>query len=121
MFQLTDEEWKNLRCQIGTSKTGLGGRRYNPYVFTEYGVVMLSSVLNSPRAVAVNIQVINTFVKLKEMIRTSKDLSQKLNEMEHQFIKYAQEMNINIEDIYKQLDYLKNITKPQQIGFKTED
>ena len=56
MFQLTDEEWESLRSQIATSKKGRGGRRYQPLAFTEHGVLMLSSVLNSERAVQVNIQ-----------------------------------------------------------------
>ena len=62
MFQLTKEEWECLRSQIVTSNTGRGGRRILPYVFTEQGVAMLSSVLNSERAIQVNIQIMNTFV-----------------------------------------------------------
>ena len=56
MFQLTEEEFGSLRCQIGTSNEGKGGRRYLPYVFTEHGVLMLSSVLNSKKAISVNIE-----------------------------------------------------------------
>jgi hypothetical protein len=75
MFQLTDEEWESLRFQIGTSNETKGGRRYNPYVFTENGVAMLSSVLNSKRAVIVNIQIMRTFTKLREMIASNKELA----------------------------------------------
>ena len=90
-----------------------------PYVFTEHGVLMLSSVLNSKKAIAINIQIMQAFVKLREMALVNKDLTQRLDEMEHRFIQYARDMNINIEDIYKQLNYLTDITKPSQIGFKT--
>lgn len=61
MFQLTAEEAEILRCQIGTSSAGRGGRRYRPYVFTEQGVAMLSSVLNSERAILVNIEIMRAF------------------------------------------------------------
>jgi hypothetical protein len=97
---------------------GKGGRRYLPYVFTEHGVLMLSSVLNSKKAIAINIQIMQAFVKLREMALLHKDFTQRLDEMEHRFIQYARDMNINIEDIYKQLNYLTDITKPAQIGFK---
>ncbi|MBI2606316.1 MAG: ORF6N domain-containing protein [Deltaproteobacteria bacterium] len=84
MFQLTFHEVKNLRFQIGTSSSGekYGGRRYLPYAFTEHGVAMLSSVLRSEKAVQVNISIIKTFVKLREMMESSKDLAKKLNQLE---------------------------------------
>jgi hypothetical protein len=86
MFQLSDEEWKNLRCQIGTSNlTSYGGRRYAPYVFTEQGVAMLSSVLKSKRAVQVNIAIMRAFVQLREMLASHKDLARKLDEMERKY------------------------------------
>lgn len=90
------------------------------YVFTEHGVLMLSSVLNSKKAIAINIQIMQAFVKLREMALVNKDLTKRLDEMEYKFIQYARDMNINIEDIYKQLNYLTDRTKPSQIGFKTE-
>jgi phage regulator Rha-like protein len=71
MFQLAEEEFQNLRFQFGTSSQW-GGRRYLPYVFTEQGVAMLSSVLNSERAVQVNIAIMRTFVKLRELLSTNK-------------------------------------------------
>jgi len=82
MFQLTAEEGVLLRSQIVTSSSGHGGRRYAPYVFTEQGVAMLSSVLNSDRAIEVNILIIRAFVKLREMIAPHKDLARRLDEME---------------------------------------
>lgn len=127
MFQLTDEEWDFLRCQFGTSNETRGGRRFTPYAFTEHGVVMLSSVLNSKRAVAVNIQVVNAFIKLREIALTHKEVFQRFDELEKRFITYTKDTNIElseheqkINEIFKQLDYLKDITKPSQIGFKPE-
>ena len=79
MFQLTKEEAESLRFQIGMSKPqGRGGRHYLPYVFTEQGVAMFSSVLNSERAVKVNIEIMRAFVRLRQMLATHKDLARKL-------------------------------------------
>ena len=83
MFQLTREEYENLRSQIATSSWG--GRRYLPNVFTDYGVAMLSSVLNSDRAIEVNIQIMRVFTKLREMMITHKDLRRKIDEMEKKY------------------------------------
>ena len=117
MFQITKEEYENLIFQIGISNPKRGGRRTMPYVFTEHGILMLSSVLNSEQAIAINIQIMRVFVQIKQFALTNKELTERLNEMEHRFIQYARDMNINIEDIYKQLNYLTDITKPSQIGF----
>lgn len=78
MFQLTKEESENLRFHFGTSSWG--GQRYLPYAFTENGVAMLSSVLSSERAVEVNIQIMRTFTRLREMLLTHKDLQRKIME-----------------------------------------
>ena len=82
MFRLTPEEAESLRCQIGTSKVGRGGRRYAPFVFTEHGVVMLSSVLKSERSVQMNILVVRAFVNLREMLASHKDLAHKMIDLE---------------------------------------
>lgn len=84
MFQLSPEEAEILRFQFGTSKSQ-GGRRYLPYVFTQEGISMLSGVLNSERAVLVNIAIMRTFVKLREMIAHHQELAQKLNELEEKY------------------------------------
>jgi hypothetical protein len=83
MFQLSETEWQDLRCQIGTSS--YGGRRYRPYAFTEQGVAMLSSVLSSTRAVQVNIAIMRAFVQLRRMAGDHKDLLRKVNEMERKY------------------------------------
>ena len=85
MFQLNEEEAEILRSQFATSKSQRGGRRYLPYAFTEQGVAMLSSVLNSDRAIEVNIQIMRAFVKLREMIASHKDLARKLDTLEKKY------------------------------------
>ena len=82
-FMLTKEEFKNLRFQFGTSSWG--GGRYLPFVFTEHGILMLSSVLNSQRAIQVNIQIMRTFTKLRELMIAHKDLARKIEDLERKF------------------------------------
>lgn len=82
IFQLNEEETDSLRRQIGTSKTGRGGRRYLPYVFTEHGAVMLASVLNSPTAVEASIVVVRAFVKMRSMLELHQDLADRVEELE---------------------------------------
>lgn len=86
MFRLTNMEAEALRSQIETSK-GRGGRRYLPYAFTEQGVAMLSSVLNSERAIRVNIQIIRTFNRLRELLATHAQLRRKIEAMERTYDK----------------------------------
>jgi predicted DNA binding protein len=85
MFQLTDKEAVALRSQSATSKTGRGGRRYLPYVFTEHGALMLASVLNSAIAVDISIQIVRAFVRLRELIASHKELAHKLEELEREY------------------------------------
>ena len=84
MFQLSAEEWSILRSQIGISSSH-GGRRTAPYAFMEQGVAMLSSVLKSKRAIAVNIEIMRAFVQLKRMMATNQDLSRKLDALEGKY------------------------------------
>lgn len=82
MFQLTKDEFADMRSHIVTSKDGRGGRRYMPYVFTEEGVAMLSSVLRSQRAIHANIAIMRAFVRLREITSAHKELAMKLRELE---------------------------------------
>jgi len=85
-FQLTADEANALRFQIGMSKPkGRGGRRYLPFVFTEQGVAMLSSVLRSRRAVLVNIEIMRAFVRLRRMLASNEDLARKLDTLERKY------------------------------------
>jgi hypothetical protein len=82
MFQLSPEEFANLRSQSVISSAGHGGRRTAPYAFTEQGVAMLSTVLGSPRAIAVNIEIMRTFVRVRALAVTHGDLAKRLAELE---------------------------------------
>lgn len=82
MFQLSSDEFKVLRSQTVTSNNTRGGRRTAPYAFTEQGVAMLSSVLNSPRAMGVNIEIMRTFVRVRELAATHSELAKRLSELE---------------------------------------
>ncbi|MBE0430695.1 MAG: ORF6N domain-containing protein [Dehalococcoidia bacterium] len=84
MFQLSQEEFAILRSQIVTS-SDWGGRRYPPYAFTEQGVAMLSSVLRSQRAIQVNIQIMRTFIRLRQMLATHANLARKLDALERKY------------------------------------
>jgi hypothetical protein len=84
MFQLSAEEFLNLRYQAGTSSLW-GGRRHVPYAFTEQGVAMLSSVLQSPRAMRVNIEIMRTFVRLRALLAEHRDLTDRLDELEARY------------------------------------
>ena len=84
IFQLNEAEVENLRCQIGISSS-YGGRRFLPYVFTEQGVAMLSSVLKSERAALVNVEIMRTFVRLREILLSNQDLAQKLKYLEKKY------------------------------------
>jgi hypothetical protein len=112
MFELTIEEFDNLRSQIVTSS--YGGTRYMPFAFTEQGVAMLSSVLNSKKAIEVNIAIMRTFVVLRNSILSLEEITNRVSEIEQQF-----------PEIYKALNYLmdtnqKNIEQKERskIGFK---
>jgi hypothetical protein len=84
-FRLSEQEVTTLRCQIGISKQGRGGRRYLPYAFTEQGLAMLSGILNSPRAIAVNIEIMRAFVRLRKLISSHEELTQELSALERRY------------------------------------
>lgn len=96
MFQLTTEEWADLKSQSVTSKTGSGGRRTLPYVFTEHGVLMSANVLNSTKAINVSIQVVRVFTRLRDMVLHHHELSLRLDELE---ARYDQNFQVVFEAI----------------------
>ena len=110
MFQLTSDEADVLRCQIGTSKKGRGGRRYFPYVFTEQGVAMLSSVLNSDRSIIVNIEIMRAFVKLRQMLASNAELSRRLDALES---KYDKQFKV----VFDAIRHLMATPTRKEIGF----
>ena len=117
MFELRQEELENLRCQIGTSSWG--GTRYQPMVFTEQGVAMLSSVLNSERAIEVNITIMRVFVKLRVVLATHKELAQKLSELE----KHLHDHDHQIQAIFEAIRQLMSppASPRKKIGFEVKE
>jgi len=109
MFQLSKKEAKGLRSQFVTSKRG--GRRYLPYAFTQEGVAMLSGVLNSQRAIEVNVQIMRAFIRLRQMLLTNSGLKKKIEDMEK---KYDKQFAI-IFEVIKQL--LEPPKQTRVIGF----
>ncbi len=118
MFQLTAEETKSLIFQFGISK-GRGGRRHFPYAFTEQGVAMLSSVLNSESAVKVNIAIMRAFVRLRQTLETNRELAHKFSELEKRVDKHDEEIGAILEAI-RQL--MAPPEKPRrEIGFHVRE
>jgi hypothetical protein len=118
MFQLTKTEWESLRLQIETSKSR-GGTRYLPYAFTEQGVAMLSGILNSDKAIDVNIAIMRAFIALKQFALTNTELSNKLKELEKTY-------NKQFKDVYEAINYLLQKDKQEttqkerkRIGYRT--
>lgn len=122
MFQLTEKEFENLRFQNGTSSWG--GSRYLPKVFTEHGILMLSSVLKSDIASDVNIQIMRTFTKMREFALHYKDIASRLNEIEKTMKTDQQQMNYNTEKIDDAFTLLNQILRDTKdidknlIGFR---
>ena len=120
MFELTKQEWETLRCNISTSNSR-GGTRYLPFAFTEQGVAMLSGILNSEKAIDVNISIMRAFVFMRQYALTHKDLTEKLQELENRYDK-------QFKDIYDAINFLlqKDNQETEQkhrkrIGYKHEE
>ncbi len=132
MFELTKNEFEIWRCQFGTSNSSdKMGLRHSPYAFTEYGVLMLSSVLNSPRAIQVNIQIMRTFAKIRQMLADNTELQIEIVARFHsrwrarlakQIKGKIRDQDTNIEIVFKHIDELlakkENTNKRNKIGFK---
>lgn len=116
-FILTNSEFANLRSQIATSSLGHGGRRHAVRVFTEQGVAMLSSVLNSDRAIEVNIEIMRAFAKMRDMMFSNSDLAKKLQELEKRY-------DSNFKKVFEVLTALtaeKESRPNRRIGFSREE
>jgi ORF6N domain len=118
MFEMTNIEFQNWRSQFGTSKSDTMGLRYAPFCFTEQGVAMLSSVLNSKQAILVNIQIIRIFTRIKQMLIDNTELRLEIEQIKDKLGNHSK----NIELVFQYLDELlekKETSKPRkQIGFK---
>lgn len=130
MFQLDAQEWASLRSQFVTSNTGRGGRRYAPYAFTEQGVAMLSSVLNSPRAIAINIEIMRAFVQVRSMAATHQDLARQLSELQDktealamQHDTFSRNTRAQLKQVFDALRELMTPPEPPKrpIGFITPE
>ena len=116
MFQLTDEEWHSLTSQIAISKKGRGGRRTPPHVFTEHGVLMLSSVLNSEQAIQVNIQIVRIYTKIRELLVAHKDVFLRVEQVEKQMIKQDQKIEVLFSYLSK---FVEKEEKPRKkVGYE---
>jgi len=128
MFQLTENEFGSLRYQIGTSNESKGGRRYLPYVFTEHGVLMLSSVLNSKKAINVNIEIMVTFIKMRQYVLSQTSSNEQISELHKLLMLHIDncdykftEHDKSINQIIKALNNLIEKPKPTgKIGFNPD-
>jgi hypothetical protein len=111
-FQLTSEEFNNLRLQFATSSWG--GRRHPAFAFTEHGAVMLASVLNSPVAIASSVEVVRAFIRLRELLVTHKELARRLDELE---AKYDKQFAVVFDAIRRLMTPPKR--KPREMGYHT--
>jgi phage regulator Rha-like protein len=126
MFEMTTRELENWRSQFVTSNQDKAGLRHPPFCFTEQGVTMLSCVLNSERAIAVNIQIIRIFTKMRQLLLTHKDILVKLEQVEKQLLKQDIKIEKHEEEIQVIFQTLKELINPPQeprprIGFRRKD
>lgn len=120
-FLLTAKEWENLRSQSVISSLDWGGRRYTPRVFTEHGAVMLAAVLNSDRAIAASLAVVDAFVRLRRVLDISHALAKRLDDLAAKVEIHDQSIAVIFRDI-RQLAALPEPEKPRRrIGFKTKE
>ncbi|WP_134090075.1 ORF6N domain-containing protein [Olivibacter sp. XZL3] len=116
MFQLNEIEWESLRSQFATSKAGRGGRTYLPNVFTEHGILMLSSVLNSEQAIQVNIQIMRIYTKIRELLLAHKDVFLRVEQVEKQMIKQDQKIEVLFSYLSK---FIEKGEKPRKkVGYE---
>jgi hypothetical protein len=121
MFELSEDEWQSLRSQFVTLNTGRGQhRKYRPHAFTEQGVAMLSSVLRSDRAIAVNIQIMRAFVRMRELIDSNRELSSRLDELETRLESRLDATDETVAAILSAIRSLMNPPRSRPIGFTAD-
>ena len=122
MMKLSAAEWTALRSRFVTSKPGRGGRRYSPYAFTEQGVAVLSSVLGSERAIAVNIEIMRAFVRMRELLSSNKELARRFAQPEARFDQKLAEQDEAITAILSAIRELMNPppSKRRGVGFTAD-
>lgn len=120
-FQLTQNEYADLKSQIATSSSGHGGKRKLPWVFTEHGVAMLSSVLRSPRAVQVNIEIVRAFVRLRRLLATPGELVAQLNELAETVQLHDHQIKQIADVLRRMMEPPKDNTPRRRIGFTSSE
>ncbi|WEK35744.1 MAG: ORF6N domain-containing protein [Candidatus Pseudobacter hemicellulosilyticus] len=126
MFEMTGTEFENWRSQIVISKQDRKGLRYAPFCFTEQGVTMLSCILNSEKAIAVNIQIVRVFSRMREMLLTHKDIFVKLEQIEKKLLQHDHQIQKHGEDIQAVFEAIKALLAPpaetrSRIGFRRSE
>lgn len=116
MFRLTKKEAEFLRSQFATSNIGRGGRRFLPYAFTEQGVAMLSTVLNSEQAIEVNIAIMRAFVRLRQMLESNEELNRKFAAVIRKLSTHDQYFKVVFAELKKLTE--KPLSATRRIGFK---
>ena len=118
-FQLTKEEWDNLRFQFGTSKKGRGGRRYLPLVFTEQGVAMAANILKSKQAALISIEIVRAFVRLRQTLASHKEMSKELAELKAFTLKHSHANDREFKRVWQAIEKLSNppVEEKPKIGF----
>ncbi|MFD2583115.1 ORF6N domain-containing protein [Pedobacter vanadiisoli] len=119
MFQLTADEWEILRSQIVTSKKGRGGRTYLPHVFTEHGILMLSSVLSSKQAIQVNIQIVRIFTRIRRLLSENTELKLEIEEIKKKLSNHDKNIELVFGYLDKLIDQKSKLRK--RIGFMPDD
>ena len=122
MFQLTGVEWEDLRSQIAISNNNRGGRRFAPFVFSEHGVSMLSTVLNSDRAIEVNINIMRAFIQLRHFALSQIGANEQIAELRKLLMLYIEKNDERVNDIIIALNNLiEQPKKTKTIGFNAKD
>lgn len=120
MFVLTNQELKNLRSQFATSSSGWGGHRTPPFAFTEQGIAMLSSVLQSERAIHVNIAIMRAFVQMRQILISNKDVEIKLKDLESKYEQHDGEITI-VFDALRKLMAIRSVPRKRIFGLGKKD
>ena len=120
-FRLTKDEWANLKCQIGIARSNWGGRRNLPMAFTEHGVAMAANLLKSDRAVEISVEIVRTFIRLREFLSSQKELVKELAEMRDYVLKNTHKTDREFRRVWQAIEKLTNKPKNQgQIGFQLD-
>jgi len=118
MFELNKKEFENWRSQFATSNSEIMGMRHAPFAFTEHGILMLSSILNTDRAIKVNIRIMRIFIKMREMLHTHKALLEKLEKLEKKVTGHDDSIKLIFQSLRR---FLQNQNPPRRrIGFRRE-